>query len=244
MLIVAAGACWIAGCQHDQRRTLLGTPFDPQTRPDYLLQPGDKLQIRYASDPNLDQEVLVRSDGKISLPHVGDIQAAPMHPADLSDLLNERYAGVMTRPDITVIVAEESGRRVYMGGEVRRPGSMPLHPNETLAQAVFDAGGFTNSAHTKQVVVIRGAPSEKVHVLEADLDRILAGADPDVLLQPLDIVHVPMSPIAKIGLFVDQYINALVPRSVSVPLLYELHNQPLEISGNQSTFPVEITRSR
>jgi len=243
-LIVGAGACWITGCHEGERPSLAGTLFDPESRTEYFIQPGDRLLVRYASDSGLDQEVLVRSDGKISLPYVGDVQAGNIPPSELRDHLNERYAGVMTRPDVTVIVSKESGRRIYMGGEVRRPGSMPLYPNETLVQAVFDAGGFTDSAHTKQVILMRGSGGKEIHVLEADVDRILAGLDPDVHLQPLDIVHVPKSTIAKIGRFVDQYINALIPRPVSIPLTYELHVRPLRISGNQSTFPIEITRRR
>lgn len=241
IIAMISGLGWLAGCQAPQP-SLAGTPFDPALPSKYVLYPGDSLLVRHASDSELDQEVLIRTDGKISLLHVGDVQAALKSPEELTEELNERYADVLARPDAAVIVLKEAGRRIYMGGEIQAPGAMVLHPNQTLVQAIFEGGGLTAEAHRQGVLVMRACPGAGVHVLRANVDRILASDHPDVRLQPLDIIYAPETVIAKVGRFVEQYINRVVPRPFSFPFSYELHEQPLRLSDNQASFPVEITR--
>ncbi|NOT00364.1 MAG: polysaccharide export protein [Phycisphaerales bacterium] len=221
-----------------------GTPFDPAAAVRYTLQPGDTILVRYPSDTTLDQEVIIRTDGQISLPYVNDVQAALRSPTELSAELNERYAAILKKPDVTVIVQEESGRRIYLGGEVQTPGEFELRPNQTLLQALFVAGGLRTEADRREVMVMRACAGDGIHILQVDVDRILAGAEPDVRLEPLDIVHAPRSTIAEIGDWVDMYINRMVPRVFSATFLYELHNEPIKTSGNSATFPIEVVRRR
>lgn len=221
---------------------LAGTPFDPAAETKYELYPGDRLMIRYPTDPTLDQEVRIRSDGFISLAYVGDVQAARFSPAELAHELNTRYAGVLKKADVTVIVVDEAGRRIYLGGQVRVPGALPLRANQSLSQAVIEAGGVTPQAQTEQVIVIRRSP-DATYVLKANLGRILAGAEPDVRLAPFDIVHVPETVITRIDQFVDQYVNSLIPRPVIFSFDVELKKQPVHvISNQQSVSPISITR--
>lgn len=243
-----------AGCQSSPRAvriattqpasSLQGTPFDPTVEAPYTLYAGDRLIIRYPTDPDLDQEVRIRSDGFISLPYVGDVPAAGLSPAELANAINQRYAEVevLKRPQVAVIVTEEAGRRIYLGGQVRAPGAMPLHPNLTLSQAIFEAGGLTPQAQ-EEVVVIRNQPGDATYVLKANLKRILAGEEPDVRLAPFDVVHVPETIIARLDLFVEQYINGLIPRAAIFTFTTELKNQPVKVVNNQPTIPpVSITR--
>jgi len=234
----------LAGCAAAPRASLVGTVFDPDQPAKYVLYPGDRLSIRYPSDSTLDQEVTIRADGKVSLAYVGDVLAALKSPAELTGELNALYADVLKSPTVTVIVEEESGRHVYLGGEIQSPGAVLLHPNETLVQAVFHARGMTVRGRSDSVLLMRACPGDGVHLLHVNVDRILAGEDRDVRLQPLDIVYVPQTRIAKVGDFVDQYINRVIPRPFSALFTYELHTQPLRVSDNQSAFPVEITRRR
>ncbi len=243
-LCVMLACAVLTGCRAAPRPSLVGTVFDPDQPAKYVLHPGDQLSIRYPSDKTLDQEVTIRADGKISLAYVGDVVAALKSPSELRDELNALYGDVLKRPSVTVIVEEESGRYAYFGGEIGKPGSLLLHPNETLAQAVFHAGGLTRQGHSDAILLLRACPGNGVHVLEVDLNRILSGLDRDVRLQPLDIVYVPQTTIAKVGDFVDQYINRVIPRPFSALFTYELHTQPIDISGNQAAFPIEITRGR
>lgn len=159
--------------------------------------------------------------------------------------LNESYQKLLKEPAVTVIVEEEAGRLFYIGGEVRKPGSFQLHANQTLVQALYEASGRTLDAHQRQVLVMRAQPGEGVFVLKADVKTILEGKEPDVRLEPLDIVHVPASNIARVGRWVEQYINSVIPRPFSFPFTTELATQPIRVVDNQSSItPVQINRSR
>jgi protein involved in polysaccharide export with SLBB domain len=234
------------GCQKPSEIiSLTGTPFDPSIEHDYTLYPADVLLIRYPDEPALDQELPIRTDGKISLPHVGDVQAAGRSPESLREDLNRAYAGIFKEPDVSVIVKEEAGRRVYLGGQLKRPGAVPMYPNLSLVQAIFESGGFNDEAFPGQVLVMRsgGEQDRKLFVLQADVDQIFAGEQPDVPLMPADIVHVPKSKIARLNQFVDQYINKMVPRMFNFSMTHEVGTSRTQIVDNTANFtPAQITR--
>jgi polysaccharide export outer membrane protein len=236
----------LSGCQRPEAAiSLTGTPFDPQRPVQYVLYPGDLLSVSFPTEPKLDQEVRIRSDGMISLPYAGDVSAAQRTPAALAEALNEHYQKLLKEPAVTVIVEEEAGRLFYIGGEVRKPGSFQLRPNQTLVQALYEASGRTLEAHQRQVLVMRSQPGAGIYVLKADIKTILAGKDADVRLEPLDIVHVPASNIARVGRWVEQYINSVIPRAFAFPFTTELATQPIRVVDNQSSVsPVQINRRR
>jgi polysaccharide biosynthesis/export protein len=244
-----------SGCYHESRSrvsiatsqphaTLAGTPFDPQSPRSYVLYPGDLLMIRYPTDATLDQQVRIRSDGMISLAYVGEVQAAYRRPADLAADLNKSYEGVLKKANVTVIVMEESGRKVFVGGQIRVPGALGLRPNQTLTQAIFETGGITPQACKEQILVMRARPNDATYVLKADLDKILAGKEPDVILEPCDIIHVPETAITKADLVVEQYVNLIIPRNAIFTFATELNKQPVRVltNGQASIPPVTITR--
>jgi len=223
---------------------LVGSPFDPSIEPKYLLSASDKLLIRYPTDLTLDQEVCIRSDGKISLPYVGDIKAAGRTPESLAAEINEKTKAVLQDPNVAVIVVEEAGRVVYVNGQVKKPGAITLRPSQTLMQSVIEAGGVTSLANVEQVLVLRTLPDDGTYILTTNLKQVLAGQAADIRLQPFDLVHIPETIIAQVDLFVDQYINLIIPRSVSFPFTTELHNEPVQFFGNNNTSnnPIQITR--
>jgi len=249
--LVVAGP---VGCERTPRITvapatqpaaeLAGSPFDPSLPTRYVLYPGDRILVRFPTEATLDQEVRIRSDGMISLPYVGDVPAAGRAPAELAADLNRRYT-ILKKAEVAVIVLEESGRRVYIGGQVRTPGALPLSPSQTLTQAIFEAGGLTPQARREEVVVIRARPGDATYVLKADLGRILAGQEPDVRLEPFDIVHVPETIIARVDQFVEQYVNSVIPRAAIFTFTTELKSQPIKVINNRqpsATPSVSITR--
>ena len=205
---------------------LAGSPFDPAIKPKYVLYPSDELLIIYPTDQTLDQQIPIRADGNISLPYVGDVQAADRSPSELAADINDKYQGVLKNPNVAVIVKKEVGRRVYFGGQVRTPGALTLKPEQTLTQCLFETGGVTENAQSEQIIVVRVRRGEGTYVLNANLDRILAGLEPDVRLEPYDIIHVPETKITAINRFVEQYINRMIPRPMSFPFTTELHTEP------------------
>ena len=232
------------GCQKPtQRVSLSDSPFSPEARRPYLLCPGDQLQLRFPTDPALDQVVRIRADGMISVPHLGDVQAAQREPMQIASEVQEKLVGVLQKPEVTVIVVSEEGRRVYLSGEVQNPGAISLTYNQTLLRALSAAGGLRETAHSAGVLILRCRPGEATYVLQVNRDRILGGLDPDVVLEPFDIVYVPESTIAKVDRFVEQYINRIIPRPMSFPFITELATQPVRVVGqNQQIPPVTITR--
>lgn len=247
VLVILCGLAVIgtAGCEKPSVRVSLAeSPFNPDQPTKYLVYPGDLLLVRFPTDANLDQQVRIRTDGKISVPHVGDIQAAQRAPEEIAAEVKEKLSGVLRQPEVTVIVVEETGRRIYVGGQVQNPGAMALQPNQTLVQAIFEAGGVTGTAHKGDVLVLRHRLGEATYVMQADLDRILAREDPDIRLEPYDIIHVPETIIAQVDRFVEQYVNLIIPRSVSFPFTGYLGTQRVKVVDQQrsNVAPVTITR--
>ncbi len=183
----------------------------------YHLSPGDGLDIKFYYSPELNESLVIRPDGYISLQLVGEVQAADLSPGELSERLRERYTRHIPNPEVTVIVRTAAPQLVYVGGEVASPGTCPVQGRLTCAQALFARGGARGSARLSQVLLLRSAGPDSSTVREIDLDRILNGRDPDVVLAPYDVVYVPKTAIAQVGQFVQQFINDIVPRSLSFP---------------------------
>lgn len=192
------------------------TPI-PETRAagqaSYLIEPGDTLDVRFFYNPELNEEVTVRPDGAISLPLVGQVQAAGRSPTQLEQALRDAYARELRQAAITVIVQGFAGQRVYVDGEVGEPQMVPIAGNLTAMQAVASAGGFKPSARLGEVLVIRRTGAPKPQVIPLDLEAVLSGRDTgqDIVLQPYDVVYVPRTAIAEVNQFIDQYIRQNIP---------------------------------
>lgn len=192
----------------------------------YYIQPGDQLDIKFFYNPELNESLTVRPDGKISLQLVDEVQAAGLKPLELDDELTKKYAYELKKPMITVIVKSFAGQRIYVGGEVYRQRLMTLTAGMTPLQAVFNAGGFKETAKPESTIVIRKGPGNKPVPIKMDLGDAMHGKSGSAhfLLQPDDIVYVPKSAIAKANKFVNQYIESLLLfRGVSFGFTYELN---------------------
>lgn len=187
----------------------------------YKLQFEDEIEVKFHFVPELNDRLRIRPDGMISLQLVDEVRAAGLTPAELDRILTEKYASVLHEPELTVIVREFSGRQVFVGGEVRVPGMIPLKGNLTAFQAILQAGGFKNTSKLTSVVLLRNQGSKKPFF--ATLNLAHPESHSDVYLQPYDVVFVPKTMVASLGQFVDQYINQLIPRSFSWGFTY-LHN--------------------
>jgi len=163
--------------------------------PPYVIQTGDQLDIRFFYDPDLNETVAVRPDGKISLRLVDEIQAAGQTPAQLKDSLTQKYAKELRDPVITVMVKTFSLQRVYVGGEVNRQGFVDLAPGMSLLQAVIEAGGLTRIANARNVLLIRNGPGNEPIQVRVDLKAAINGSGTQsvIQLQPQDVVYVPKS---------------------------------------------------
>ncbi|NIT01074.1 MAG: sugar transporter, partial [Candidatus Latescibacteria bacterium] len=98
----------------------------PLTEQEYVIQPGDQLDIKFYYNSELNEQVTVRPDGRISLQLANETAAAGKTPAELTQLLTEKYSRDLKKPEITVIVRSFSALKVFVGGEVNRPGILDL----------------------------------------------------------------------------------------------------------------------
>ena len=134
----------------------------------------------------------VRPDGKISLPLLNDVQAAGLSPMELSNVITEGLKKFMNNPQVTVSVVEINSRRIYVTGEVVRPGVFPLLPDMTVLQALTSSGGFTQFARVKGIYVLRNEGGKQVKYPFNYKDVIKGNhSEQNIKLQSGDTVVVP-----------------------------------------------------
>ena len=186
---------------------------------EYKIQHGDQLDIKFLYNPELNENLPVRPDGRITLQIVGDIMVVNMTPTQLAETLKTRYAAEIKKPEITVIVRQFAAQKVFIDGEVGKPGLVPLVGPMTVSQAIAQAGGFGYFARKNEVVLIRQNPAGKPMVTTVDVEQVHRGIDMtnDVNLMPYDMVFVPRSPIGEVDKWVDQYIRQMIPWPLPSP---------------------------
>jgi protein involved in polysaccharide export with SLBB domain len=191
------------------------------TPADYILERGDEIAVRIFNHPELEDTVQIRPDGKISLLLVEDLTAAGLTSRQLGEQLTERYARLYRDVQLSVIVRKFANNKVYVGGEVGQPGLLPITGRFTALTAILQAGGFKGTARTDSVVLLREQDG-KPQVAKLNLRQVLEAGAPDVVLQPFDVVFVPLSRIAKVDKFVDQYMRQLIPITLNAGFNYLL----------------------
>jgi len=176
---------------------------------DYRLQPGDEIQVKFFYHPDLNEKLSVGPDGKISLQLIDEVLAAGLTTSQLDDLLTKKYDEHLENFDVTVIVREYAGLKVFVGGEVVNPRLLALRGNMSVLQSIYAAEGFKRTAKTENVILLRKGPDNLPTYMVLDLRSVLSGEqmENDIYLMPSDVVYVPKTGIAKAGEFVDQYMR-------------------------------------
>jgi polysaccharide export outer membrane protein len=121
----------------------------------YIVGPEDVLYISVWKEEALSKTVTVRIDGKISLPLIDEIQAAGQTPLRLKEILTERFQEFIDAPNVSVMVMEANSYKVYISGQVKTPGVIRLRSETSLAQVISMAGGVTDLANEKKIMVVR-----------------------------------------------------------------------------------------
>ena len=166
-------------------------PSDTSGPQPTILRQGDSVKISFPGSSNLDQSEQIRLDGKISLPLVGDVQAAGLTPEQLQQNLTRLYAPQLSSSDVIVAI-ESSAFPIYVTGCVMAPGRILSNQPLTALEAVMEAGGFDYSrANLRNVHIIR-RENDSSQSYVVNLKAVLNGDDKnDFYLQPNDIVYVP-----------------------------------------------------
>ena len=182
-----------------------------EAEPGYLLYPGDEIEVATPTAPELTRTVKVGPDGRVSLPLIGQVMAADRSLEELQATLAQAYATQLVRPVVEVSLKNAGPLKVFVGGEVGQPGVFDMPGDIDALQAVIMAGGMKPSAKTGKVVVIRRGPGGRPMVRTVDLGRAARGraTSPPVPLRRFDVVFVPRSSLAEIGVFMQTLRDAL-----------------------------------
>lgn len=217
-----AGLLGMVGCA----QTVSGLPAAPRLVmpqagvapeiPPYRLQVGDVLGVRLLLNPELNEEVTVRPDGRISTVLAEGVVAYGRTPEELAAELRRDYGRELRAPRLSVEVRSFAPNRIYVAGEVNTPGEfITVGPNLSVLQAVARAGGVKLSADPDRIFLVRRGPGDVAQVFAVDYRHAITGADPgaDVRLAPFDVVYVPRSGVYEFYTHFNQYLQQFVPVS-------------------------------
>lgn len=188
-------------------------PAAPILEPEYVIGVGDRLEVVFLYQSNLTtHDLIVRRDGRISMPYVGDQMAAGITPMVLDSLLTVRFSEVLREPNLAVIVSIPAPQRAYVLGEVQVPGRVEFTDDLTMLQAVAMSGGTKTSGMPNHAVLIRRQGVTKIIGIEVDLRAAMNGSvmRNDIRLRNYDIIYIPKHPIYSAADFmqaVGQIIN-------------------------------------
>ncbi len=216
--VVLLGLCWAGSQAQAQPVVAVAAPSMASTANDYRISRGDDLDLRFFYTPELNTRAVVRSDGRISVPLLGELMAEGRSVAELSALIERQLSGQVNRPQVAINVQGAAAMRVFVGGEVGKPGMQPLAGPLTALQAVMVAEGVKDTAQPSLALVVRRTAEGGRQVIPVDLDAAMKGQAPDVdlVLQPFDAVVVPRSGIADVARWVDLYIRRALPISFGI----------------------------
>jgi polysaccharide biosynthesis/export protein len=217
-----------AGCEApgSNRDVFVGPEYEESVkryRIEYVLAPGDVLEVVVIDNPSVSRTSTIRPDGFITLPLLDDVKAAGLTNRELDDVLTERFSARLQKPEVSVITTQPRPAMVYVFGEVNAPVPIQHRLAPTAAQAIAYAGGFKETAARDSVIVIR--------LVDARLRAIricpfASGQAAPLMalqiaqLQPDDLVFVPKSDIAQVNSWISQYINQPIQGLNTVISLY------------------------
>ncbi len=179
---------------------------------DLVLGEGDEVDIKVFRNPEFDRKTKVPPGGMIFVPLVGDVKAAGMGVVALRKEIADKLAEFLVKPQVSIDVTFSRTRKVYVLGEVRRPGVFTIDDSMNVIEAVSQAGGFTNDAAEQSIVVIRG-DIRKPELKKVNFEKLVSKGDvaQNLSLEKGDIVYIPASFVSDMDKFFRHLYTALVP---------------------------------
>lgn len=206
----------VVGCGGGKPEPVLEAPVEAEIkipeRAPYTFAVGDRFHVKFFYYSQYDQTVVVRPDGIVTVPLVGEIQAEGMRPSEMEQVIRSRYSEIIAEPEISIIMLEFANQRIFVFGEVKEPGAVGLNASMTLVDAIADAGGFLVSAKMESVILIRKDKAGRYTGRKVDVEGILESEEGEnIYLVAGDVIYVPMSIVAKVDTFVDQFFDGMNP---------------------------------
>ncbi|HLD35188.1 MAG TPA: polysaccharide biosynthesis/export family protein [Planctomycetota bacterium] len=205
--------------------TIRPSAFDPeQLKPvDYQVIVGDTIEIFVWQHTDLTRDIIVRPDGKLSFPLIGDIEAQGRTLTEIDDEVTKKLAEYVVAPQVSVTVKNFAGEKVIVLGEVGKPGVYKFFGRTSFMDIIAEAGGLTRDAQWGNALVIRGElkkDAEKSEIILLDVNEIINGnMRHNVVLYPRDIIYVSAKPIADVARYLRDYVSPVLGNLVSAKIL-------------------------
>lgn len=163
---------------------------------DYLLQPGDLLEVKVYMEENMDRTLRISAKGTITFPLVGNIRVGGMSVAAAENALSKELKRYIKNPQISMLIQEYGNKTVYILGQVQKPSAVEIPPEKplTVLEAITSVGGFTDIAAPSKVKVLR-MDNGNQKAIDVDITQITKYGNKslDINLMPGDVVFVPQS---------------------------------------------------
>jgi polysaccharide export outer membrane protein len=190
-LLAAAVLASALFCPAQDKTPAAQAAAKPATPDSYIIGASDNISITVFKEPTLSSSLLVRPDGMISMPLLGDVMAAGKTTLQLADEITVKLKKYIQDPNVTVVLGQVNSKIVYLLGEVAKPGPIGMTPGMTFLQAIATAGGLTQFANSKKIYILRN-DGEKHQKIPVQYKRALRGdSSRNLDLNPGDTIVVP-----------------------------------------------------
>jgi protein involved in polysaccharide export with SLBB domain len=188
----------------------------------FHLSAGDVIEIKFFYNSELNETVQIRPDGHISMPLIGDVDLNGKTVEQTTTYLDKTYQKYLKTPSITLQVKSYASQKVYVGGEVPRPGAISLASKLTVMDALMEAGGPRHTGNNSTVVLLRKNERGTASIYKVSLKT--KGKEPSpastTVLVPFDVVLVPETRVARVDRWVDQNLRQMVPAIMTAGFSY------------------------
>jgi polysaccharide export outer membrane protein len=195
VLIILAGSVWaqVAAPPAPSAEPSLARSATKPHDASFVIGNDDLLAINVWKEPDISRSIPVRSDGRISLPLVGEVQAAGRTPLQLEQDIASRLRNYIAAPEVTVMVQEIRSEKFNILGQVAKPGSYSLEAAATVLDAIAAAGGFRDFANKKGIYILRQNPAGGESRIAFNYKNVIKGKNPqqNIKLEPRDTIVVP-----------------------------------------------------
>ena len=157
----------------------------------YVIGASDVLTITVWKEPTLSGSLLVRPDGMVSVPLLGDVQASGLTPLQLADQIAVKFKKFIQDPNVSVVLTQINSKKVYLLGEVAKKGPMEMTPGMTLLEAIASAGGLTDYANTKKIYILRDDAGKHEKIPVHYKEALKGDSELNLVLKSGDTIVVP-----------------------------------------------------
>lgn len=179
----------------------------------YLIGPGDEVEVKFFFTPELNDRVVVRPDGYISIMFADDVKAAGLTTKELTKVLRKKLAPHVKQLDLSVVLRNFGSQRVFIGGEVAKPGSVTLTGQQTLLQVLDEAGWVTPTGHMGEVILIRRNKEGVEEVYPLNIKDVMSGEDvsQNVVVMAGDTILVPPYGAVNLDRWMERNVRLASP---------------------------------